>query len=737
MKAKRNRVVALIFGCSALIAILSLISYNLGNKKISIDAIDTTLTRTIKTEKNLAQCIQQLESKDGGWCELAVKGKKPSISNVFPAKQRRVQLSLGPKAVLTAWSSAAWDKVNRDLYFMGGGGHDYGGNEIYRFALNSGTWTRLTTPSPPNHWTRTKHAFWIPDTRKVPAASYLNDGLLFNEKTQTLLVLANSAANGAKLTDQAQPEDTRLLAQGAMPQQYEFNPSPQEMRNGLSPLSWRRVGTEPWGMPRSLQLPDGSLILGSKDELFRTQQSEQGLFASPRLLHKDRKSRGGNAIYDRYRKWIWTLYLDSLVVIDKQGNTKIDAKLPMKTSRSLAFNNDGLLVSWDGASRIYEFNPDRHDAQWRVINWRNKGPYNGDRGRVFGKWVHLYDNFFAGISTHDHGVWIYKHPSNPAYSQAMSDIDIQQYIKKAAPYSRIKIPPGLYPSGLKINKPLTVDLAGVTLMAVSGGKGMLNIDAKDGPVTVLNFSANANIGAAQTKNLAGIRITGVDFNVTLDNVNIENTALGIMTDNRGGKLIVRNSEIKNTGRYKKRGLSHAIYAGSIDSLSINNSLIERSLHLGHLIKSRAANTEISNSRIVGLDSRHSRVVDLACGGTLKIRDSLLQSSSNSDNQDFISVGVESEKNCTRGLLNGRVDISNSLLIFDRQSHTNNKNRLFTWRTGIDHLSLNGNTFINRDGNPLLEQLIGDITLEDKAINNRLFSSRNEAGVSSATDTLPH
>src|SRR5262245_47719827 len=54
----------------------------------------------------------------------------------------------GPSAVMNDWAGGAFDSKRDRLYVTGGGHGGYFGNEIYSFALNSLTWSRLNEPSP-------------------------------------------------------------------------------------------------------------------------------------------------------------------------------------------------------------------------------------------------------------------------------------------------------------------------------------------------------------------------------------------------------------------------------------------------------------------------------------------------------------------------------------------------------------------------------------------------------------
>ncbi len=330
--------------------------------------------------------------------------------------------------------------------------------------------------------------------------------------------------------------------------------------------------------------------------------------------------------------------------------------------------------------------------------------------------------------------WVDQQPEKPQAERVVSSINPQAMIDKAKPYSEVKIPAGIYPMGLRILKPITLDLDGVELLSVSDHKGVLNINAGQGPVTIRNFRINAQNGAAQHSNLAGIRISGIDFNVTLDKVEIRKTAIGIMTDNRGGVLSIHNSVIEDAGYYKKQGLSHNIYVGSIESLEITNSVIRRSHHLGHLLKSRAKSTSLMDTRVLGLDSHHSRVIDIPCGGKLNIKHSILQSSSISDNQDLIAIGVESSQNCVHGLLGGDVEIQDSAVIFDRAPPASLANRLFSWKTGVDRLVLNNLKLVSRGNAFLLAQRLGGHSLSYYATAVTIFTSRKQAKFNSLPDT---
>ena len=216
---------------------------------------------------NLADCKTKLEKQGGGWCEIRLPGKHPSISSIWPPNlDRRTRMISGPGSVLIAWNGAAFDEKNLLLYFMGGGHADYGGNEVYEFDLKTGRWTRLTNPSPLTFLyqireatpTKTARYCWTPDMRRVPGSSHTYDGLQFSKKTKTIFLLMGGAADGSCFDDKKghYNGDPRILfGRDRGVGIFEFNPSRYEERNGVAPLTWRRLAT-PQGLklryPRSL-----------------------------------------------------------------------------------------------------------------------------------------------------------------------------------------------------------------------------------------------------------------------------------------------------------------------------------------------------------------------------------------------------------------------------------------------------------------------------------------------------
>ena len=107
----------------------------------------------------------------------------------------------------------------------------------------------------------------------VPGSAHTYDGLQFSRVTRTLFFAMSWPADGSCFGDAKGQfaNDPRVISRGAGEAIFEFNPSRTETRHNLKPLTWRRV-TElnqiSLSFPRTLELPDGSMIVGSSTQLW-------------------------------------------------------------------------------------------------------------------------------------------------------------------------------------------------------------------------------------------------------------------------------------------------------------------------------------------------------------------------------------------------------------------------------------------------------------------------------------
>ena len=413
---------------------------------------------------NLADCRAKLDEQGGGWCEIRLLGAQPSISSVWPPDlDRRTRMIVGPRAVLQAWNGAAFDEEGLLLYFMGGGHADYGGNEVYEFDLKTGRWARLTDPSPLSflyRWrekTQTEAAryCWAPDMRRVPAAAHTYDGLQFSKKTRTIFLVMMRAANGSCFDDRRgeYEGDPRILFgrdRGAGI--FEFNPARRETCNGLAPLTWRRL-VLPRGLrlsyPRSLELPDGAMMVGGRTTLYPFDPSSG---AVGKRLWREADFGDGVAEYHPLGL-VLSLHRKALLLRSLQTGVLERIAAPGLHGKSLAVDESGVVFSWDGKHRVLTIDPRRPERTWRLYDWSGAGPPSGDR-RVYSKWQYIAaDGVFVGLSDHTTGVWVYKHPAAMP-GVVLAKTDPQRLIREAKPGAVVTIPPGLYGQGLSPTAPL-------------------------------------------------------------------------------------------------------------------------------------------------------------------------------------------------------------------------------------------------------------------------------------------
>lgn len=579
---------------------------------------------TAKTQKTLDDCAKELASKAGGWCEMRVSDTTPSISAVWPDKQRMGKAwgNTGATSILIAWNGAGFDAKNHTFYFYGGGHGDYAGNEVYAFDLKKGLWERLTEPSPLTHYHHRKGAdrvCEIPDIRSVPFPAHTYAGIIYINGQ----LLVNASAKGTiACLPKGQPAPAgTLLDQGGT---YAFD---------ISKRQWRKVSDTGYSSPRYV-IVNGQLLIGDGDRLHYADLTTEGLKIYQQFSsHPD--SGDGIAYFDTHRNLIWELTEAYLWSKDpKLGLTQTKTVMPAPHGKSMQLNNAGELISWSGHSLIASYSPEKD--QWRVYDWKNEGgPQDGDN-RVYSKWQYLPDyDLFVGISKHTTGVWVYKHPKDIAW-KTLAGNSPQAFIDHAQAGTQVKIPPGTYSRGFTINKPLTVDMSGVELLQPIGGKGY--VITQGGPITVENFDIRHPPGCGT--NCAAFRLEKNPV-VTLRNGIIANQENGILSGNDGGDVTLKNIRIIDTGGGATFGQQHGIYIGESDRLVADNIEVLSHHRGGHLIKSRAHLNTITNSRIDGQNSRHSRILDFPCGGNITIENSILIQSPHADNQDLFAIAPES------------------------------------------------------------------------------------------------
>ena len=167
------------------------------------------------------------------------------------------------------------------------------------------------------------------------------------------------------------------------------------------------------------------------------------------------------------------------------------------------------------------------------------------------------------------------------------------------------------------------------------GKALFVVRGND--VTVRNITfARARVPDG---NGGGIRAEG--RNLTIQNSRFINNEMGILAaDNPGSTITISNSEFRENGKCRE-ACAHAVYANQIALLRITGSKFSNT-KMGHSIKSRARNTELTNNVIEdGAEGTSSYLVDIPNGGSLVMEGNSLEKGPNSSNNSAaIVIGAE-------------------------------------------------------------------------------------------------
>ena len=219
----------------------------------------------------------------------------------------------------------------------------------------------------------------------------------------------------------------------------------------------------------------------------------------------------------------------------------------------------------------------------------------------------------------------------------------QQYstIASAVAASRdgdiLQVQAGTYTNDFaQINTKITLQgVGGMVKMVAQGGtladKGIFITNTD---VTIDHFEFT---GAVSTSgNGAGIRYQG--GNLTVTNSYFHNNQNGILGNPAAnGTITIDNSEFGHNGAGD--GLTHNLYVTEIAKLTVTDSYFHDAV-VGNEIKSRAAETIISNTRIFDNASTASWSIDLPYGGKAVLTGNVIEQGVASQNSNIISFGVE-------------------------------------------------------------------------------------------------
>jgi hypothetical protein len=156
-----------------------------------------------------------------------------------------------------------------------------------------------------------------------------------------------------------------------------------------------------------------------------------------------------------------------------------------------------------------------------------------------------------------------------------------------------------------------------------------------GDITIEGFEFSGT--KVRDGNGAGIRHE--DGDLTILSSHFHHNQMGILTiaRNPDATLTIRDSEFDHNGIGD--GRTHNLYVGKIGRLEVDDSYFH-DVPVGHLLKSRAEETVITDSRFFGHASSASYEIDLPNGGRAVLRDNVIQQGPNSQNPAIVAFGEE-------------------------------------------------------------------------------------------------
>lgn len=259
---------------------------------------------------------------------------------------------------------------------------------------------------------------------------------------------------------------------------------------------------------------------------------------------------------------------------------------------------------------------------------------------------------------------------------------IQAAVNAAATGDTIAIDSGNYTCANITKSGLTLIGVGSTRPVISGAvygdKGLFVISGSNTTIQNLQFT-NAT---STSNNGAGIRMQGT--NLTVLNSTFYSNQNGILSDyNTKSTITVKDSIFgKNGTCINPNGCGHAIYAGHIGTLDVENSTFSNT-QAGHNIKSRANNTIVIDNKIQDTPTgTSSYLVDVPNGGAVTITGNYFEKGPKSSNPTAaIAMGEEGNLNAAGPML-----IANNTFQND-----DSKTQEFIWnRTGNAGLVVSGN-----------------------------------------------
>lgn len=373
-------------------------------------AVSVALTAPPAAALDLAARVQALAP--GHWLELTgnaagtIEGTR--LERVAPPRAGHPAWgNQGPRALMRAWSGAAYDPDRRWLLVFGGGHRDYGGNEVYAFDLNTLEWKRLTEPS------RYGGDPKAPDTLDgTPVSRHTYDGLEYLPRLGRLFLFGGSNWG-----------DVPGWGKAA----WLFDPAARR---------WQRRAEVPgrlWGPPAAAVEPRSGHVLIRFPKRFLEYDPAADHWLV-RIANDSWWGEGTAAIDPVSNRFIevtkgrtWYLGLDATQARSnwcRRPTPGCWSVAPTSGDREVEELKPGLaydpvrrrLIAWDGGRAVWSLDP----ASWRWTRHDNAGgpaPEKFAGGNdiktrgVYGRWRYVPSlDAFIGVNAISDNVWIYKMP---------------------------------------------------------------------------------------------------------------------------------------------------------------------------------------------------------------------------------------------------------------------------------------------------------------------------------------
>jgi hypothetical protein len=556
----------------------------------------------------------------------------------------------GPSSVLSAWNGAAYDSEAQKLYFWGGGHTDYGGNEVYELDLDALRMSRLTNPSPltalpPPNMNAPANCRLPADA--TPLSSHDYDGIVWCPVTKSIWLwpAIGYCSQGSILTGR---------------QCWEFDPWKK---------AWRRGPDVPkssagFGFANACWVPKHSRIL--------LQSNGSACWFDPATKSysawsPDFGSFGeSTSCYVAHRDEVWICW-NGILKISLKGpvpgrpESVVD---PQNKPSGEIFGTTGtlydpvnkMILFWSGGGDIWALNPD--NLQWRFLP-AGAGSRLPTAHAVLSKWKYVDElGCCIAYTDIDEGLWVWKpgelgqvtsYRREPSFIVQNADGSNARSFGNAADAARnvrdgqtiriLKNSYGGWREGLAI-KANNVSIVGDPGAALYGAviEGIGLIAGYGNNLTVQNleiFNVHGDGSAS------AIRFLGKNF--TGRNLRIHDCDMGLLSAGDNGVIILEDVMIFDCGG--SGGQAHNIYVSANDHGTASQFIFRRSHSLqaegqGHLLKSRALATTIEGSVLAMLDANSSRCIDISDGGTVIVRNNVIQQGPKSDNDDIVGIALE-------------------------------------------------------------------------------------------------